>query len=51
VNDPVKSFTQAFKLEMYLESFQDYEGNKEFFGKFGLEIQETARLCNGKKNF
>jgi hypothetical protein len=50
-DDPVKSFTQAFKLEMYLESFQDYEGNKEFFGKFGLEIQETARLCMARRTF
>jgi hypothetical protein len=50
-DDPVKSFTQAFKIEMYLESFQDYEGNKEFFGKFGLEIQETAKLCMARRTF
>ena len=50
-DDPVKSFTQAFKIEMYLETFQDYEGNKEFFGKFGLEIQETARLCMARRVF
>jgi len=50
-DDPVKSFTQAFKIEMYLESFQDYEGNKEFFGKFGLEIQETAKLCIARRTF
>lgn len=50
-DDPVKSYTQAFKIEMYLESFQDYEGNKEFFGKFGLEIQETAKLCMARRTF
>ena len=50
-DDPVKSFTQAYKIEMYLETFRDYEGNKEFFGKFGLEIQETARLCMARRTF
>ncbi len=33
-DDPVKTFSQAFKIEMYLESFQDYEGNKEFLNIF-----------------
>ena len=50
-DDPVKSFTRAFKIEMYLETFRDYEGNKEFFGKFGLEIQETAKLCMARRTF
>jgi len=50
-DDPVKCYRHAIKIEMYLESFQDYEGNKEFFSKFGLEIQETARLCLSRRSF
>jgi hypothetical protein len=50
-DDPVKSYTSAYKIEMYLESFKDYEGNKEFFTKFGLEIQETARVCVARRTF
>ena len=50
-DDPVKCFRHAIKIEMYLESFQDYEGNKEFFGKFGLELQETAKLCLSRRSF
>lgn len=50
-DDPVKMYRRAIKIEMYLESFQDYEGNKEFFSKFGLEIQETARLCLARRRF
>ena len=50
-DDPVKSFTSAYKIEMYLETFRDYEGNKEFFSKFGLEVQETARLCVARRTF
>jgi hypothetical protein len=50
-DDPVKMYRRAIKIEMYLESFQDYEGNKEFFSKFGLEIQETARLAVARRRF
>jgi hypothetical protein len=50
-DDPVKTYRSAIKLEMYLESVQGYEGNKEFFGKFGLEIQETARLCIARRTY
>ena len=50
-DDPVKTYRSAIKLEMYLESVQGYEGIKEFFGKFGLEIQETARLCIARRTY
>ena len=50
-DDPVKTYNTAIKLEVYLETFQDYEGNKEFFSKFGLEVQETARLCIARRTF
>jgi hypothetical protein len=50
-DDPVKTFKSAIKLEMYLETFQDYEGNKEFFSKFGLEVQETARMCIARRTY
>jgi hypothetical protein len=50
-DDPVKTYNTAIKIEVYLETFQDYEGNKEFFSKFGLEVQETARLCIARRTF
>lgn len=50
-DDPVKTYRSAIKLEMYLETFQDYEGNKEFFSKFGLEVQETARMCIARRTY
>lgn len=50
-DDPVKTYKTAIKLEMYLETFQDYEGNKEFFSKFGLEVQETARMCIARRTY
>lgn len=50
-DDPVKFYKRAIKVEMYLETFKDYEGNKEFFSKFGLEVQETARLCIARRTY
>jgi hypothetical protein len=50
-DDPVKSFSTAYSLEMYLESFQDFEGNQEFFSKFGLQIQKEARVAVARRTF
>jgi hypothetical protein len=50
-DDPVKSFTQAYKIDMYMDTFNDFEGNQEFFSKFGLEIQKTARLTVARRTF
>ncbi len=50
-DDPVKSYTSAYPMEMYLETFNDFEGNQEFFSKFGLEVQKTARLVVARRTF
>ena len=50
-DDPVKSFDIAFKIDMYLETFNDFEGNQEFFSKFGLEIQKAAKVAVARRTF
>jgi hypothetical protein len=50
-DDPVKSYTSSYPIEMYLETFNDFEGNQEFFSKFGLEIQKSARVCVARRTF
>jgi hypothetical protein len=50
-DDPVKAFLKAYPIEMYLESFNDFEGNQEFFSKFGLEIQKSARVAVARRTF
>ena len=50
-DDPVKSYSKAFKIDMYLESFNEFEGNQEFFSKFGLEIQKSARVAVARRTF
>lgn len=49
--DPIRAFTRAYKFEIYLESFQSYEGNQEFFSKFGLEVQKAARVTLARRTF
>jgi len=50
-DDPVKSFTSAYKLEVYLETFNDFQGNQEFFSKFGLQIDKGVELALARRTF
>jgi hypothetical protein len=50
-DDPVKSFTSAYKMEMYLETFNDFTGNQEFFSKFGLQIDKGVELALARRTF
>ena len=50
-DDPVKSFTNAYKIDMYLESYNSFEGNEEFFSKFGLEVSKGVRMSVARRTF
>lgn len=50
-DDPVKYYDSAYKVDMYLETFQDFGGQQEFFSKFGLQIEKTARLAVARRTF
>lgn len=50
-DDPVKSFTKAIKIDMYLETTNDFEGNEEFFSKFGLEISKGVKMSVARRTF
>ena len=50
--DPVKKFQSAFPLEMYLSSDPlDYQGQQEFFSKFGLEIKDVVKVLVSRRSF
>lgn len=38
--DVLSSFDNAFKLEMYIESFEGMQGDGKLFSKFGFEIRD-----------
>jgi hypothetical protein len=50
-DDPVKSYSTGYVMDMYLETFNDFEGNSEFFSKFGLEIQKQAKVAVARRTF
>lgn len=50
-DDPVKYYDKAYKVDMYLETFSDYGGQQEFFSKFGLQIEKTARVAIARRTF
>lgn len=49
--DPVKKFSSAFMLEMYLSNSNEYMGEKEFFSRFGLEIKNNINVILSKRSF
>lgn len=49
--DPVKKFATAFPIEMYLSNALSYNGEREFFSKFGLEIRNQVSVILSKRSF
>lgn len=49
--DPVKKFTGAFPIEIYLSTALEYLGEKDFFSKFGLEIKNNINVILSKRSF
>jgi hypothetical protein len=50
-DDPVKYYSRAYKIDMYMETFNDFGGQQEFFSKFGLNIDKTARVAVARRTF
>lgn len=44
-------FTSAYKIEVYIANAQGYEGDGEFFSKFGLEIRENSNFVMSRRSF
>lgn len=44
-------FDRAYTLEMYLANVEGYEGEGDFFSKFGLEIRETTNFIVSRRSF
>lgn len=50
-DDPVKTYSSAYKIEVYLETFNDFTGNQEFFSKFGLQVDKGVELALARRTF
>lgn len=49
--DPLKKFSAAYPLELYITNVDGYEGEREFFSKFGLEIRNNMSVIVSKRSF
>lgn len=49
--DTISSFDDAIEIEMYLETFDQYEGDGDLLSKFGLHIKDQATLTVHAKRF
>ena len=49
--DPLKKFNSAFPIEMYLSSALQYDGDRDFFSKFGLEVRNEASVIVSKRSY
>lgn len=50
-DDPIKAFTKAYPLDVYLETYNNFEGNEEFFSKFGLEVNKGVKVTLARRTF
>lgn len=42
--DPQSRFEKAYKTAMYIQSFDGYEGQRDFFSKFGMQVNDEMSL-------
>lgn len=48
---PQAKFGRAYTLEMYLANVEGYEGDGDFFSKFGIEIRDTSNFVLSRRTF
>ena len=44
-------FSRAYTIEMYLANVEGYEGDGDFFSKFGLEVRDTSNFVVSNRSF
>jgi hypothetical protein len=44
-------FEKAYNMEVYLANVEGYEGDGDFFSKFGLEIRDTSNFVISRRSF
>jgi len=49
--NPQSKFERAYNMEMYLANVEGYEGDGDFFSKFGVEIRDTSNFICSRRSF
>ena len=49
--DPASSFDDGYEIEMYLDTYDQYEGDGDLLSQFGLHIKDNATLTVHRNRF
>lgn len=49
--NPQTKFEKAYNVAMYLPNVEGYEGDNDFFSKFGLEIRDNSNFIISRREF
>lgn len=49
--DVLASFNEAYLIEMYFNNIEGFEGERNFLGKFGLELRKEASFLVSSRRF
>lgn len=49
--DPVSSFNSSYRVEMYVENNDGFDGEGDLFSKFGVEIRDSVTLVLAKRRW
>lgn len=50
-DDSVSRFDNAYKIEMYIENIEGFDGEGDLFTKFGVEIRDAATFVVAKRRW
>ncbi len=50
-DDAVSKFDNAYKIEMYIENIEGFDGDGDLFTKFGVEIRDAATFVVARRRF
>ena len=50
-DDPSSHFTSSYKIEMYLENTEGFDGEGDLFTRFGVEIRDEATFVVSKRRW
>src|SRR6056300_1150201 len=50
-DDSVSRFSDAYKIEMYIENIEGFDGEGDLFTKFGVEIRDAATFIVSRRRW
>lgn len=51
IDDSVSKFSRNYKIEMYIENVEGFDGEGDLFTKFGVEIRDAASFIVSRKRW